>query len=88
MRPTRTSAVGHQIASCSWLSLTQAKHEDYYFTAAHLGEGDGIAASTFIGETRVAFDLANRRHRLAQVAVPIDGIPGEIEMRVEDNHDA
>ena len=43
------------------------------------------------GDTHFSFDdldLSDLLARQAQVAVPVDGVPGEVKMRVEDEHGA
>ena len=54
---------------------------------AQLGEGDGAAAAALavdvVGRLLAAADLLDR---LEQVAVPVEGVPGQVEVRVEDQH--
>ncbi len=51
----------------------------------HFGQGHGALPAACPGE--VAFRRTNRVDRMLDIAVPLERIPGEIEMSIDDQHE-
>jgi hypothetical protein len=64
----------------------QCGDEDRHLAAPQLREGDRVAAAGLLGQALFALPPADLVHWLEQVAVPINGVPGQVEMSIEDEH--
>lgn len=55
-------------------------------TSAKIGERNGVPAATFFGLAGRDFELPNLLARKLQVAVPIERVPGKVEMSIKDEY--
>src|ERR1051325_7224329 len=56
--------------------------------AAQVRKRDGIATASLLSIASVLFDLADSFTGQLQITVPIQSVPGEVQMSVEDDHGA
>ena len=64
----------------------QRGDEDADPAAAQLGERHRALAAALAGHALLALAAADVGRRQPQVAVPVEGVPGEVEVGVEDEH--